>query len=438
MPSFRRSPYLFSLSLAVVGCAEPLPPVMPRDSGPRDSQVADAPGDDATADDAGLPDGDTADAAIIGPLSCTFDTAIDLMAVGRDSDRARPQILSAAASATAMVAVFVDDLDGEVALQAARATIADHAITRVRLPAPVGSGAPSIVASGDGWLLGYVTSTGEVLVQRLDADLAASGSARSIATGGASPHVARVGTGAYVAWIAGTRAMGRALAADGAPSGAAVELFALPAPGAEIEVAGFGTASRAIVIAGGSSASPDRVIGRVIEATGEAAPGTIELGSTDESAGPLALAGAAPATTGGYPRLDGAAVWDVDVGGFDAVRFLLLDATGDGPFGEFTVSESGEPAWGGAVVPLGTGYLTAYRERPSDGTFSRVRLAIMDRDDCALGRVDARTTLTVSSSMTGSGLEMAAEGGAVLIAWAETLSDVVEYRVASVRCGGGS
>lgn len=433
MPRLRRSPYLLLL-LAAAGCESPpsMPPP-PRDSGPRDSPIADAPLPDAPREDGAAP----ADAAI-DRASCTLDSAADLMAVGRDSDRGRPPILSASASATELVAVFADDLDGALRIQAARATIADHTIIRQALAAPDGASSPSILAIGGDWLLAYVSASGEVFVQRLDGALAANGAPRSIASRGSLPRLGLVGSGAYVAWRDGARAMGRALGADGAPAGAAVELFALPAADARIDVAGFGAEGRAIVARAGAAASPARVIGRTIEASGEAAAGTSDLGSTTESAGAIALGGAAPRTTAGYPPLDGAAVWDVDVGGFEAVRFLLLDASGAGPFGEFTVSEGGEPAWGGALVPLGTGYLAAYREQPSDGTPQRVRVAIMDRDACRLGRVDRRQTITVTESATGSGITLAVSGDAVLLAWAETLSDVVEYRVASARCGGGS
>jgi hypothetical protein len=370
------------------------------------------------------------------PPPCSISMDVGAMVVGRDSDVMRAPRILTAASPSELVAVLSDDGDGERRVQLIRQPLGGgEPVSRQALEGiPEGAGAPAIARVGDGWLVAYETPGGGIAVQRYSSAWAASGAGNAIADRGSRPVISAVGTGAYVAWQEGMRLVGRALSATGAPTGAAVELGTLPTADAGYTLQAYGLAGEALVAIGGAETRPVRAVARRVSGTGVPAPGTMPLGATEEASGSMAIGAATPSPPSGLEPLQGAATFDVSVDGFGQVRFVVLGADGMPAFGEFTVSEPGEPAWGAGVAPFRTGYVVAYRARPADRGFSRVWLAFLERESCRLGRVDSRLVADVSASERGGAVSISSQGDTLFAGWAEVLEDVIEYRVVTAHC----
>jgi hypothetical protein len=445
-PPLRRALALAAWLIALAAaCDESRPPVPVRDSGPRADTGARE--DAGVPEDAGPIDAAPVDARFQGdgempidgggpPPPCAIDPDVGAVVVGRDSDvRRRPRIVTAA-SPTELVAVLSDDGDGTRRVRLIRQPLMSRdPVSREDLPGiPDGAGAPSVVRAGDGWLVAYEAPGGGIAVQRYSSAWSATGAASVIASAGNDPALAVIGSGAFVAWREGTRLMGRALAASGAPTGAASELGTLPAADAHFAIQPYGRAGEALVAVGSAEGMPARAMARRIGATGTPAPGWIMLGATTEAEGAIAIGSATTRAPAGTEPLNGAAAFDVRVAGFAEVRFVLVGPDGMPAFGEFTVSDRGQPAWGAGVASFRDGYVVAYRARPEDLGFSRVWLGFLERDSCRLGRVDSRLVADVSASERGGPVSVTSQGETVFAAWAEQLADLVEYRVATAHC----
>jgi len=423
-----------SITKLTLGCAllvacgdDDSPPPPP----PRDAMV-DAPViDDAGLDDAGLdatrPDGATDDSGIVAPGRCTVDPGEGLMVVGTDTDTGFAHVASDS-SATASAIVFSDDLGGARGLRLV--TIDDDGVQRSALDGvSPGSRSADVASIGDEWWVVAVDG-GALSLHRFDTELARVGTATELATSATDARITRAADGALVAWREGSTVRARRVSAAGAPGAT----FDLGTASGAFDLNAHGT-DGAVLLNGGTDASPARVAGRRVPSEGSAT--TLTVGGSEESVGSVGVAGPTTIAPSGTLPFYGAVAFDVRIGdAFRSVRLAVLDVDGVPAYGEYRVSAAGEYAWASSATAWGGGYVVAYRARAEDGGFSRVRVAVLDRESCEVGRVDEQITVGVAATEVGSPTTVTAtEGGErFVVAWGETLEDVVEYRIAIGRC----
>lgn len=410
--------------LGVLACGDDDSPPPPP---PRDAMV-DAPViDDGGPPDATIPDGAMVDSGTVVPGRCTVDPGDDLMVVGTDTDTAFAHVASDS-SATTSAIVFSDDLGGSRGLRLV--TVSDDGVQRGELEGvPAGARGADVAAIGDEWWVVAVDG-GALALHRFDSALDRVGSAAALATGASDARIARTADGAIVAWREGSTIRARKVSMGGVASGT----FELGAASGSFDLNTHGTEG-AVLLGAGTDASPTRVAGRLVPTEGSAT--SLTVGGSEEAVGSVGVAGPTIVAPTGTLPFYGAVAFDVRIGdAFRSVRLAVLDVDGVPAYGEYRVSAPGEYAWASSATAWGGGYIVAYRARAEDGGFSRVRVAVLDRDSCEVGRVDEQLTVGVAASEAGSPTTVTASGlgERFVVAWGETLDDVVEYRIAIGRC----
>ncbi|MCB9614609.1 MAG: hypothetical protein H6721_02915 [Sandaracinus sp.] len=399
------------------GCGDDdSPPPPPSDAGPRDA-----------ASDGGVPrdGGDDDDAAVV-PVRCTVDPS-GLVEVGRDGSGGAAAVASASNLETSAL-IFTDDLDGTVAVRLV--TIANDGTVTRHTPEgiPAGATEPDVAAVGGAWWIVARESDGAVRLFRYDAEVAAVGTPVALASGASSPRIAAAGEGAFVAWREGASVRGRLVSATGT-AGAVVELGTATG---EFDLALHGE-DAAVLLRAGTDESPTRVQGSRV---GDGTPTSLLVGGSEESVGSVGLAGPTREAPDGVFPFYGAVAFDVRIGdSFRSIRLAVLDEAGTPAYGEWRVSGPGEYAWAASATDWGGGYLVAYRARVEDGGFSLIRVSLLDREACEVGRVDEQLTVASTTTEAGSETTVTSTGrGHFVVGWGETRSDLTEYRIAVGRC----
>ncbi|MCB9620383.1 MAG: hypothetical protein H6724_13175 [Sandaracinus sp.] len=336
--------------------------------------------------------------------------------------------MASASTLEASALIFSDDLDGTMAVRLVTVANDDTVTRHTPEGIPAGATEPDVAAVGGAWWIVARETDGAVRLFRYDADVMAAGAPVALATGATSPRISAAGDGAFVAWREGANVRGRMISSTGT-AGAVVELGTATG---EFDLALHGE-DAAVLLRAGTDESPTRVQGSRV---GDGTPTSLLVGGSEESVGSVGLAGPTREAPDGVFPFYGAVAFDVRIGdAFRSIRLAVLDAAGTPAYGEWRVSGPGEYAWAASATDWGGGYLVAYRARAEDGGFSLIRVSLLDREACEVGRVDEQLTVASTTTEAGSETTVTSTGrGHFVVGWGETRSDLTEYRIAVGRC----
>ncbi len=292
---------------------------------------------------------------------------------------------------------------------------------------PPGSSGPHLVKLGGTWWLFFERPTGGVARAPLSAPFGGTvGAVSTVLDVGARPAVLALAAGGLLAWWQAGGIWAARLDGGGNLVGERLRLGDAAEPvspsvasmsSGEVLVAWPGGVRRLDVSVGGALASAEPSVSWT-------APTRV------------AVAGSAPRVPEGYLPLQAALAYDVrPEEGAPRVRFTLLDAMGEPAYGTFSLEPGGAHAWGMAMTPFRTGYALAYRWRSHAGERGMLRLALLDREACELGRGGVRFPVTeVLSREARVSFLVAISEGTLLLGWLEPLDGTTEYRVGVISC----